>query len=79
MKQKPFSLFLAILILLAIAGLGYAGWQDVRDTVNPGWTPPALPSSLDTMQTATPGWWGNLPTKPSRYAGTPTQTGTPMP
>jgi hypothetical protein len=79
MTNKPFSLFLIILILLAVAGLGYAGWQDSRDTGNPGWTPPALPASLEATQTATPGWWGNLPTRPSRYQVTPTQTGTPTP
>ena len=64
MQRKPFIPFVIILLLLSMAGLGYAGWKAGRQIGNISWTPPALSTIIAITETPTPGWWSNLPSKP---------------
>jgi hypothetical protein len=64
MQRKSFVPFIAILLILILAGLGYAGWKAGRQTGDKSWTPPALPAIIAITETPTQGWWGNLPSRP---------------
>lgn len=82
MQRKPFIPFVTILLLFTLAGLGYAGWKDGRQTGDKSWTPPALPATTVITETPTPDWWGDLPvrpvipTMPGRIVATVPVTGT---
>lgn len=64
MQRKPFFTFLVILLLLTLAGLGYAGWQAGRQPDLKSRRPSTLPATRAATVTPTPGWWSNLPPQP---------------